>query len=861
MKTIANNSQALIKFYVAVLYKWHPYFPDYLDSINDELKGQIIKDATSVKILLLSSTASSDLIEFAKYKFGFKISGEDYKERFLNTYLDSYSREVVGIDFRDLQKIENNAVLQKSSEQKESLPIDGEYFGAISMDNNQIYMVDAGEDIWKIEFYEELRSEYIEYSVREKFRLDTTQKPILTIELGPESDCYNNYIERKSEDKDLYLDLYYPNGKYKNRNDVELSDIDYRNLCQEITNKKVFYIVQTPNELTSVNISLAAWNKSELPHRNKKNWNVTNDHYKGAIDNEYNIFTTQYNNSLVDTSSMILLGNQEINLTNTPILKEKIELCERNENFYKREITYKKNDVVIYELDKYKSLSDNNTSNDPDVSKYWEKLGYISMSEKKIILSIFNQEKEYGIGDSVIYNGKRYESISINNTTVPGTDGSKWKEKREINAEEKSIIESIYSIDKEYKINSCIIYTDYKKYKCLIANKNKKPDISEYWEKLKYNNEQEKTLISHNYRDNLVYNEGDIVTFRGFEYKSLINGNIFDNPEISCYWTRLDKKGDFILDRIEKEKEYKSILVMSENGNVFPFGNISAKVMNEDGHWYKTFELEERLGAVFSYLLIDSKYSLSKNDLTGYYREKEIGLYDFYLNQAGLYNKDEETKKLPFKQFEFIFREQDPVINLHFIVNEDYYNNAGKNLEYKNLLPQGFSVIFNGKTLTSISGGLNMKLPQTKYEVEVLCDNEYYKLNSQPKVIGTIEKNRTDLVFDVLPREYISRFSNSHEHGIVINGDSSKICYYKQSITIEFSIEDEDDFNENHSEKYANYIMCKKLIINGRSLDQWKNSEYRISLSGGGNIESEKNNNYILTINNINQDFNIIYKP
>ena len=184
------------------------------------------------------------------------------------------------------------------------------------MDNNQIYMVDAGEDIWKIEFYEELRSEYIEYSVREKFRLDTTQKPILTIELGPESDCYNNYIERKSEDKDLNIDLYYPNGKYKNRNDVELSDIDYRNLCQEITNKKVFYIVQTPNELTSVNISLAAWNKSELPHRNKKNWNVTNDHYKGAIDNEYNIFTTQYNNSLVDTSSMILLGNQEINLTN-----------------------------------------------------------------------------------------------------------------------------------------------------------------------------------------------------------------------------------------------------------------------------------------------------------------------------------------------------------------------------------------------------------------------------------------------------------------------------------------------------------------------------------------------------------------
>ena len=59
------------------------------------------------------------------------------------------------------------------------------------------------------------------------------------------------------------------------------------------------------------------------------------------------------------------------------------------------------------------------------------------------------------------------------------------------------------------------------------------------------------------------------MTFRGFEYKSLINGNIFDNPEISCYWTRLDKKGDFILDRIEKTQNGKIVAVFEGDNALY----------------------------------------------------------------------------------------------------------------------------------------------------------------------------------------------------------------------------------------------------------------------------------------------------
>ena len=203
MKTIASENQVLMKFYVAVLYKWHPYFPTNINNISDSLKEQIIKDSKSVKTLLLSSTASSDLIEFAEYKFGFKINnGEDYKERLLNNYLDSYSRDIVGIEFRDLQKVENNIVFQKSKEKKEPEKDSG-YFGAINMDNDQIYMIDAPEGIWKIEIYEKLEEEYIEYSVKKSFGLTITQEPTLTIQLGPEVDCFNN---SKNLNKNCFTD-------------------------------------------------------------------------------------------------------------------------------------------------------------------------------------------------------------------------------------------------------------------------------------------------------------------------------------------------------------------------------------------------------------------------------------------------------------------------------------------------------------------------------------------------------------------------------------------------------------------------------------------------------------------------------
>jgi hypothetical protein len=682
MKTIASENQVLMKFYVAVLYKWHPYFPTNINNISDSLKEQIINDSKSVKTLLLSSTASSDLIEFAEYKFGFKISGEDYKERLLNNFLDSYSREIVGIDFRDLQKVENNLVFQKSKETKE-LGSGSDYFGAVSMDNDQIYMIDASEEIWKIEIYEKLEDEFIEYSVKKSFGLPITQEPILTIQLGPEVDCFNN-------SKNTELNLFYPGSKlYGEFDDVELADEKYRALCQEITDRKVFYIVQSPNNLSTVNISLTAWNKAEVPHRNKKDWNVTNDHYLGTIDNNSDIFTTKYNNSLVDTASMILLGNQKINISKCPILKETIEKCE--------------------------------------------------------------------IG----------------------------------------------------------------------------------------------TKTSHSFRKDLVYNVNEKVTYKGATYISLIDGNIFDNPDISCYWSKIDNDGS-ILDKLYNNKRYRDILVMSDNGDVYPNGNLSAKIMDNNTHWYKTFTLEEQLGYTFTTLLIDNSYVIGKKDLASYYYETEIGKYIFNLDQEGLKNKNSETKLLPFKQFEFIFEKTNPVINLIFNINEDYYSNGGKKSSYKNVFPAGFSAKLNNKVITSANNGLIFE-PNEEYELEIICNEEFYNFPEQQKIFkGVINKNRQDLVFNVIPREYICMFKNHHVHGIVINGDASKVCYYKQTVEIEFSFENDED-------TVLNWMMEKYLIINGRPLSSWKNSEYKIRISGGGNVEGNENNNYILTIKNVDQDFNIVF--
>jgi len=54
--------------------------------------------------------------------------------------------------------------------------------------------------------------------------------------------------------------------------------------------------------------------------------------------------------------------------------------------------------------------------------------------------------------------------------------------------------------------------------------------------------------------------------------------------------------------------------------------------------------------------------------------------------------------------------------------------------------------------------------------------------------------------------------------------------------------------------------MKKNLIINGRPLSFWENGDYKIKLIGGGNINGQEENNYILKIENIDTDFNIVFE-
>ena len=696
MKTTVNKDQVLIKFYSAVLYMWHPYFPHNKNNISEELKQQIISDSTSVKTLLLSSSSVSDLIEFAEYKFNFKFSRDNQKEYLLNNFLDDYTRELVGTDFRDLQKAENNIIPQISKDKKSWNEKDLGYFGGVSLDGDQIYMIDCPENIWKIEIYQEYREgNHIEYSIREAFNLGNLDyKPILTIELGPDPVCYNN---KKNKEINLFYpgtNLYFPFDETK-----EMTDVDYRILCQEIQDKKVFYIVQTPNEISTINISLAAWNNAKVPHRNKKDWNVTNDYFNGAVFNDYNVFTEKYNNSLIDTASMILLGNQKQDLSLLPFLSEKLKRC------------------------------------NPDV---------------------------------------RNEN-----------------------------------------------------------NENKDP---------------------HTFRQNVVYNEGDIVTYKGKQYISLIDGNIFDSPNISGNWSKIIE-GKSILQIIENKKKYKSITVMSDNGNIYPNGNLSAKIINDNGDWYKTFVIEEQLGYLFSNLLIDNQYSFHKNDLKNYISEKSPGIYEFYLDQSALKNKNTETSELEFRYLDFIFEKTRSKININFIAEEDYYYNKGKQYFYQNELPKGFSVYLNGSDFGNISNGIIID-PKSSYEIEIIHDGEYYTVDKDQQLIfkGVADYNEIKINIPIYSREYICSFSGYEKAGIVINGDSSRVCYYKQSVTIEFSYENDED-------AIPNWLMFNKLSINGQTLKNWSSSIiYNVTLIGGGHTNEKTINSYFLTIHNIDQDFNIKFE-
>jgi hypothetical protein len=756
MKTIVNENQTLIKFYVAVLYKWHPYFPtkiDNISSISEEDRKRIEKDATAVKTLLLSSTVTSDLIEFAKYKFGYKVYGEDFKERLLNNFLDSYSRNIVGSNFRDLQKTESSLVFQKSSEKIKLENNPENYFGAISFESNQIYMINVPENIWKIEIYEKPQKKFIEYSVKKALGgFEINSEPILTIELGPEASCYNNYE---------YISKFYYNfdsnnvsneldeNLYNKLETSELADEKYLALRQEITDSKVFYIVQTPEKISSVNISLSSWNSSQIPHRNKKDWNVTNDYFLGTVTNNYNVFTSKYDNSLIDTSSMILLGNQKIELEKNPcplpLLKEKINRC--NEGI---------------------SL--------PDIEP-----------------AVFN--KKYKKDDEVIYNGYIYISLKDENI-INEENLTNWKKSSRVNP--------------------------------------------------------------HTHRRNVVYNLNDKVTYKGGIFISLIDGNIFDNPETSGYWTRIDENGS-ILNKIKNNKNCKEVTIISNNGNVYPNGFLSIKT-NKDGSWEKSIEIEEQLGYIFISLLINYRYLLTYESLRPFLGDnQDSGKYSISLDQKRLSAKINSEEEISI--IEFIFSKITPVIDLIFEVENDYKHNNGAQNIYINEYPDDdIYLTLNGLKISNINNGISLQ-PNEKYNIKIHCNNEVYNLleNQKTEITGIVDKNKTKLVFKARSREYMTTFVDHYKNKIVINGDSTKMCYYGQEISFEFSFEDDNDAKILEDMKECIFIKIKNDKYT--SLRNWINSRYKISLEGGGinpNTTTPENN-YILTIKNIDQDFDIKY--
>jgi hypothetical protein len=301
------------------------------------------------------------------------------------------------------------------------------------------------------------------------------------------------------------------------------------------------------------------------------------------------------------------------------------------------------------------------------------------------------------------------------------------------------------------------------------------------------------------------------------------------------------------------ETDCRIITVMSDNGNVYPSGNLSVKLINNNDEWYKIFTIEEQLGYLFSSLLIDNSYSLNKKDLNGYLLNKSPGIYEFHLDQSSLISKNNELKKLDFKIFDFIFEKTRSIININFIAKEDYYYNKGKQYIYENELPEGFKIKLNGSDFGNINNGINLA-PGTYYEIEIINNGDHYTLDNNQQMIfkGKADQNEMSIDIEIYSKEYICSFSGYENSGIIINGDSSRVCYYKQSIVFEFSYEKDED-------AIPNWLMSEKISINGQKLKNWiSNIKYNITLEGGGHIKT--NNNYFLTINNIDQDFNIKFE-
>lgn len=389
--TINKNNFGDIE--TAVFYRFNKYIPDTIPSGQEDT---IIKDFISDRIKYKAGKSVLDDGDFIEYGLSYLIEKKKFNDTFKLNLLDNFSKELIGKNVDDLEKLENSLLVTGSYSNEDELSIYS-YFnsGLISNQTFLSFLVPGadsnGNGYWKIELYEETLSSnndivegFVDYDYLTKFGINTEISPVLTITLGPEPNIKNNLSKK-----------YYPfDPKLVNKVSGVLLELgEFKNLEEEINHSKfIGMLFSSDNKKVDINLSYKAWSDSNNPNRNMNKYLLRNDYFFSSRDSIKVVDKLENTEFWYDLNSGTLVGNKETDLKNCPLLKNKLGKIGSEFSPFR---TYNKGELVEYNKDTWKSLKDGNLGENPMISSNWILLDSDNIKIPRILVSIYPKNSGY----------------------------------------------------------------------------------------------------------------------------------------------------------------------------------------------------------------------------------------------------------------------------------------------------------------------------------------------------------------------------------------------------------------------------------------------------------------------------------
>lgn len=341
--------------------------------------------------------------DFAEYDFSFLVDKYKFNDSLKLTFLNNASKDLIGLNVSELTKLED--ILFPTIQDTDEVDKNIDFFGTTVIGTYTLFLFPVPRGIRKVELYEGTRTELetlgIDYDYRLLSRQNITEKPAISIYLGPDYRWTNNPSSEYLVDPDVW------DNNYR----MLASPKDYFRGLDEIESDKILWLVITDSgQLFDINLSYNSWSSDKMnPERNKWRYSLRNDEFQ----------STKSNTSIIDSKSGILLDGRSDTILSTakvnshPILSRKLQ--QFNLTPFNEGQSYSTGEKVRFQGKLWESTMDDNTTIPGEEGSYWE--------EK---IQPFSPYCSYGLGDRVLYNNQVWESLCDYNSEKRPDISKKW---------------------------------------------------------------------------------------------------------------------------------------------------------------------------------------------------------------------------------------------------------------------------------------------------------------------------------------------------------------------------------------------------------------------------------------------------